>query len=84
MASFGSRDPLGVGAPKKLREVTTSKHITADIKSYPGAGHGFANKLPAQPMLRIAGFGYDQTATEDAWSRVFTFFSEHLRADART
>jgi carboxymethylenebutenolidase len=84
VASFGGRDPLGVGAPKKLREVTTSKHITADIKSYPGAGHGFANKLPAQPLLRVTGFGYNQTANEDAWSRVFTFFGEHLRAAART
>ena len=84
VASFGGRDPLGIGASKRLREVTTSKHITADIKSYPGVGHAFANKLPAQPLLRITGFAYDQTATEDAWSRVFTFFGEHLRADATT
>jgi carboxymethylenebutenolidase len=84
VASFGGRDPMGVGAPKQLREVTTRMHITADIKSYPGAGHCFANKLPAQPLLRITGFGYNQVATEDAWSRVFAFFGEHLRAGART
>jgi len=84
VASFGGRDPLGAGAPNKLRDVTTSKQITADIKSYPGVGHSFANKLPAQPLLRVAGFGYDQEANEDAWSRVFTFFGEHLRADATT
>ena len=28
---------------------------------------------------KIAGFGYDHAATEDAWSRVFSFFGEHLR-----
>ncbi|BBX96751.1 dienelactone hydrolase family protein [Mycobacterium lacus] len=80
VASFGGRDPLGVGAPRRLREVTAAKNITADIKTYPGAGHSFANKLPGQPLLRIMGFGYDEAATEDAWSRVFTFFGEHLRA----
>ena len=79
VASFGARDPMGVGAPKKLQQVLDHKGVTSDVKVYPGAGHGFANKLPAQPLLRIAGFGYNQAATEDAWARVFTFFGEHLR-----
>ncbi|WAC94323.1 dienelactone hydrolase family protein [Mycobacterium sp. Aquia_213] len=79
VASFGARDPLGKGAPEKLREVIAAKHITNDVKVYPGVGHSFANTLPAQPLLRIAGFGYDDDATEDAWSRVFSFFGEHLR-----
>jgi carboxymethylenebutenolidase len=78
VASFGGRDPLGKGAPEKLRKVTAAKEITADVKVYPDAGHSFANTLPAQPLLRIAGFGYDAAATEDAWSRVFSFFTEHL------
>ena len=82
VASFGARDPLGKGAPEKLREVTAAKQITNDIKVYPGVGHSFANTLPVQPLLRISGFGYDQAATDDAWSRVFAFFGEHLRADA--
>jgi carboxymethylenebutenolidase len=84
VASFGSRDPLGIGAPKKLREVTAAKQITADIKAYPGAGHSFANELPAQPLLRIAGFGYNRAAADDAWRRVFAFFGEHLAAGATT
>jgi carboxymethylenebutenolidase len=79
VASFGGRDPMGVGAPKKLQQVLDHKSVTSDVKVYPGAGHGFANKLPAQPLLRIAGFGYNEAATEDAWARVFTFFGEHLR-----
>lgn len=82
VASFGGRDPLGKGAPEKLREVTAAKEITNDIKVYPDVGHSFANTLPVQPLLRISGFGYDQAATDDAWSRVFAFFGEHLRADA--
>ncbi len=80
VASFGGRDPMGIGAPNKLRQVLEGKNITNDIKVYPGAGHSFANKLPAQPLLRITGLGYNAAATEDAWARVFAFFREHLAA----
>lgn len=82
VASFGGRDPAGRGAPDKLREIVAAKNIAADIEVYPQAGHSFANELPAQPLLRIAGFGYDEAATEDAWRRVFAFFGEHLTASA--
>jgi carboxymethylenebutenolidase len=80
VASFGGRDPVGAGAPEKLQRVLEEKNITNDIKVYPGAGHSFANKLPAQPLLRITGLGYNAAATEDAWARVFAFFREHLAA----
>lgn len=79
VASFGGRDPLGVGAPGRLRRVVEHNNIPHDIKVYPGVGHSFANELPGQPLIRIAGFGYDQAATADAWARVFAFFDEHLR-----
>jgi len=79
VASFGARDPLGLGAPNRLRRILEHKGIPNDVKVYPKAGHSFANKLPAQPLLRVTGFGYNQTATEDAWARVFAFFAEHLR-----
>jgi carboxymethylenebutenolidase len=82
VASFGGRDPLGAGAPKKLQRVLDQRGITNDVKVYPGVGHSFANKLPAQPLLRITGFGYNQAATEDAWARVFAFFGGHLHGGA--
>lgn len=78
VASFGSRDPLGMGAPNRLRRVVELKNIPHDIKVYPHAGHSFANKLPGQLLLRVAGFGYHEAATADAWARVFAFFGEHL------
>ena len=80
VASFGRRDPIGIGAAGRLQRVVDEKSIDADIKVYPDAGHGFANRLPGQPLIRIAGFGYNETAEADAWSRVFAFFGEHLRA----
>jgi carboxymethylenebutenolidase len=83
VASFGGRDPLGIGAPAQLYRILHHKGITNDIKVYPRAGHSFANKLPAQPLLRITGFGHNQAAAEDAWARVFAFFGEHLRPEAR-
>jgi carboxymethylenebutenolidase len=80
VASYGRRDPLGIGAAAKLQKVVDAKDIPADIKVYPDAGHGFANQLPGPPLLRVPGFGYDEAATEDAWRRVFAFFGEHLTA----
>ncbi|MGO4444954.1 dienelactone hydrolase family protein [Mycobacterium sp. 2YAF39] len=80
VASFGRRDPIGIGAPARLEEVVEEKGITADIKVYPDVGHSFANKLPGQLLIRIAGFGYNDAATEDAYGRVFAFFNEHLAA----
>ncbi len=78
VASFGRRDPVGKGAADKLQKVVDELDIPADIKAYQGAGHSFANQLPAQPLVRIGGFGYNAAAEEDAWSRVFAFFGEHL------
>lgn len=83
VASFGRRDPIGIGAADKLRKVVQDKCIPADIKVYQDAGHSFANKLPGQPLLRITGFGYNEAATNDAWNRVFSFFGEHLAATPR-
>lgn len=79
VASFGRRDPLGRGAEAKLQKVVDDKDIPSDIKTYPGAGHSFANQLPGRPLIRIGGFGYHAAAEEDAWNRVFAFFGEHLR-----
>jgi carboxymethylenebutenolidase len=32
----------------------------------------------ARPLLPIAGFGYDDRATDDAFDRVYAFFRQHL------
>jgi carboxymethylenebutenolidase len=82
VASFGRRDPLGVGAATRLRRVVEHRDVPHDIKVYPHAGHSFANKLPGQPLIRVAGFGYNEVATADAWARVFAFFGEHLHGES--
>lgn len=80
VASFGARDPIGHGAPAKLNKAIEAQGIAADVKVYPNAGHSFANQLPAQALMRVTGFGYNEAVAEDAWSRVFDFFETHLRA----
>jgi carboxymethylenebutenolidase len=81
VASFGRRDPLNPGSGPRLEKALNRRNIANDVKTYPGVGHAFANVLPAQPILRVAGFGYDAEVTEDAYRRVFAFFHEHLDRD---
>lgn len=78
VASFGRRDLLNIGNGPRLREALERNNIPNDVKVYPGIGHSFANELSAQPLMRIAGFGHDADATDDAYRRVFAFFGEHL------
>ena len=77
VASFGRRDPLGMGAPARLRKVLDDKGIEADIKVYPDTGHSFANKLgPASApdhRIRLPRLG-DRRRPQP----VFTFFNGHL------
>ena len=78
VASFGARDVMNPGNGARLARALDRRNIPNDVKTYPGVGHSFANQLPAQPIVRIAGFGYDAEVTADAYRRVFAFFAEHL------
>ena len=78
VASFGRRDPINPGNGARLERALNHHHIPNDVKTYAGVGHSFANDLPGQAFMRIAGFGYDEEVTEDAYRRVFAFFGEHL------
>lgn len=82
VASFGRRDPMLIGAEKRLVRALQENGVDYDVKTYPRAGHSFANKIDlgvATPLLRVTGFAYNEAATEDAWRRVFTFLDEHLK-----
>ncbi|AFM18823.1 dienelactone hydrolase-like enzyme [Mycolicibacterium chubuense NBB4] len=80
VASYGRKDPLNLGNGPRLRKSLDDNGTPNDVKVYPGAGHSFANEHSGQPVLRIAGFGYDADATDDAYRRVFDFFGTHLVA----
>jgi carboxymethylenebutenolidase len=83
VASFGGRDPTLRGAAGRLEAVLDRLGVEHDVKEYPSAGHAFltptdAFPRPVLPLLRVAGFGADPVAAEDAWRRTEAFFREHL------
>jgi carboxymethylenebutenolidase len=51
------------------------------VKEYPNAGHGFMTKHTGKWAFveRVPGLGYVADAHDDAWQRVFAFFTAHLR-----
>jgi carboxymethylenebutenolidase len=83
VASYGRRDPGLRGRAERLEAALTAVGVAHDVKEYPGAGHSFMNRVNAgpllTPLLRVAGVGYDHACAEDAWRRILSFFSEHLR-----
>ncbi|MCW2530235.1 MAG: dienelactone hydrolase [Pseudonocardiales bacterium] len=86
IASYGGRD-LGLkGAADRLRTAAEQVGVTADVKEYPRARHGFMNRItavsPLTPMLKVMGIGYDHDSAADAKRRILSFFETHLRARA--
>lgn len=77
VGSFGARDPFLPFGERRLRRVLDRHGIPSDLKTYPGVGHSFANRIEAAPdaVLRVTGLGYDEAASADAWSRVLAFFA---------
>jgi carboxymethylenebutenolidase len=85
VASYGQRDRMLRGTPEKIETALTQAGIPHDVKSYPGVGHSFLNRHSMgvlNPLIRVVGFNYDRSTSEDAWRRVLTFFAEHLEPAA--
>jgi carboxymethylenebutenolidase len=81
VASFGGRDRMLRGSAGKLEAALTERRIPHDVKEYPGATHGFANRKslgPVPVLSKVMGIRYDHESAEDAWRRVLRFFAEHL------
>lgn len=83
VASYGQRDPQNIGSGPKLDRVLTDLGVDHDVKTYPSAGHSFAENHPGQPLLKVTGLGYNEDATRDAWRRIFAFFDTHLSPGAQ-
>jgi len=82
VGSFGRRDPVLRGHAGRLTTALERAGVPHDVKEYPGVGHSFLNRFPTgplTPLVRIAGFGYDEDVAADAWSRILAFFQLHLR-----
>jgi len=68
VGSYPEKD-FTASAGRALDESLETYGITHDIKIYPGAGHSFFNDRSR---------AYNQPAAEDSWTRVLSFFGEHL------
>jgi carboxymethylenebutenolidase len=85
VASYGKRDLTLLRAKPRLEKALRRKGIPSDVKSYPGAGHGFLNDAPTgpawlQPVAKlIMGAGPNPEAAADAWRRIEDFFRLHLQ-----
>jgi carboxymethylenebutenolidase len=68
VGSYPEKD-FTAGAGRALDTALDATGIAHDIKIYPGAGHSFFNDR---------GRAYNKPAADDSWTRVLTFFGEHL------
>jgi carboxymethylenebutenolidase len=84
VASYGGKDKALKGAAAKVREAAARAGVTADVKEYLQARHGFLNRVtvasPLTPLLKVTGVGYDHDAAADAKRRILAFFDTHLRS----
>lgn len=83
VASYGGRDVSLRGAAAKLDKTLTRLQVPHDVKEYPAAGHSFLNQTyfgpaPLAGLQRVIGLGPEPEAAADAWSRIESFFDEHL------
>jgi carboxymethylenebutenolidase len=82
VASYGARDLALKGRAATLERALETAGVVHDVKEYPDAGHSFMNRINVGPLMgpliHVAGLGYDHPSAEDAWSRILTFFAEHL------
>jgi carboxymethylenebutenolidase len=85
LGNYGAKDAQLKDAKTKLDQTLTKLNVVHDIKMYPGAGHAFMNpKQGGGPffgtLLRVTGAKPNPEAAKDAWSRIDSFFGEHLKA----
>ncbi|MFQ5472083.1 MAG: dienelactone hydrolase family protein [Dehalococcoidia bacterium] len=82
IASYGGRDRLFAKKGRRLKRYLDDLGVSNDVKVYDDAGHSFMSqhsgltaRIGALSPLRVR---YNEPAAEDAWSRMLSFFAEHL------
>ncbi|MEO0024017.1 MAG: hypothetical protein RL196_458 [Actinomycetota bacterium] len=83
VGSFGAKDAQLKGSAKRLEVGLQARGIAHDVKEYANSGHAFMNPKQAGgpffgTLLRISGAKPNPADAKDAWSRIETFFAEHL------
>lgn len=85
VGSYGGRDRMFAGAGRRLAAHLERLGVPNDVRVYETAGHSFMSLHEPPSVLRLVSFpmqpGYNESAAEDAWSRVLTFFAEHVATE---
>lgn len=86
IASYGGRDKLFAKRGRRLKGILDDLGVSNDVKIYDEVGHSFMSRHSGL-IATIGGLsplhtGYNEPAAEDAWSRMLSFFSEHLAKPA--
>jgi carboxymethylenebutenolidase len=83
IASYGSQDRIFARRGRRLERFLSQLGVPHDLKLYEEAGHSFMSRhtgltgaIGALGPLRAR---YVESAAEDSWARMFSFFEEHLR-----
>jgi carboxymethylenebutenolidase len=82
VGSYGARDLMGTGHPRRLEAALTKAQVPHDVKVYPEAGHRFLSESSGKGAvyLRIARMTFRPDDAADAWRRIYAFFGDHLAA----
>jgi carboxymethylenebutenolidase len=80
VGSYGAKDWMYRGAAAKLDQALTANGVEHDVKEYADAAHGFMVRHTGRWALaeRFPGMGYVEGSSDDAWSRAFAYFDQHL------
>jgi carboxymethylenebutenolidase len=81
VGSFGAKDKGLRGAAAKLEVALTHNDVPHDVKEYAQASHSFLNDHEgrlATVLMKVTGVGYEESAANDARTRIRDFFATYL------
>lgn len=84
IASYGAKDRLvGRAMANRLERHLSALGVPHDVKTYEEAGHSFFSRVDGWQgwLARVPtpmAVGYHETAAEDGWKRMLSFFAEHV------
>jgi carboxymethylenebutenolidase len=83
VGGYGAKDKLFARHGERLERHLTTLGIEHDVKIYRDAGHSFMSRHDQTLLVRLGAVGpmkvgYVETAAEDSWRRMLSFFERHL------
>ena len=82
LGGYGGRDRIFAPQGRRLEALLTELDVPHDVRIYPDAGHSYMSEHSGV-MATLGAWGpmaarYDPAAAEDSWTRIESFFRQHL------